>query len=1239
MKQFTHLHVHTQYSLLDGLADIPSLIKKAYEDGQRAMAVTDHGNMYGIYDFFAQVDKFNKDHKDDPFKAIFGCEVYVARESRFLKRKEVKSDRSGDHLILLAKNMEGYRNLSHLVSLGWVEGEYYKPRVDKEIMRQYSKGIIACSACLGGELPQAIMRDNPSLHDGSLPVSFNLDAASKIVEEFKEIYGSDYYIELQRNGHKEQTLVNAALLQLAAKHNVRVIATNDVHFVNREDFEAHKILICINTGKKYISEAIATEDEADNGMAYSGEEFFRTTAEMEELFSDIPEAIDNTQHIVDKIEKIVLKQPATLPRFEVPADYKEDPRYPQYVEEYVNPLREMINATALEPEKKRQVFTPEFDYLGWLTWVGAIKRWGENYSEEYKERLLFELQTVGIMGFPGYFLIVIDFIEAGKKNGIRFGPGRGSAAGSAIAYCLHITNIDPIKYDLLFERFLNPDRISMPDMDIDMDGSGREKTIKYVSEKYGKEKVAVIVTFMEMKGKTAIRDCARTLDLPLAESDALAKLIPEGGKVDMEEAIKTIPEMKDALENGSERTKMTINFARKLDGTKRGTGVHACGVIIGRDNLFDCIPLATAKNSDTMVVEYDGHFVEDAGLLKMDFLGLKTLDILTATLNNIKKRHNIDIEIDDIPLDDEKTYGLFQNGDTTAIFQFESAGMRKYLRELKPTRFEDIIAMVSLYRPGPMDNIPSFIARKHGREKISYPIPEMGKILDETYGITVYQEQVMQLSRLLANFTRGQADTLRKAMGKKQIAKMEELYTDFIYNGTQNDHDKDVLDKIWEEWKKFASYAFNKSHATCYAFVSYQTAWLKANYMAEFLAANMTTEIADLKKVTELIDEATKQGISVLPPDINESESEFSVNKEGAIRFGLAALKGVGTNAVADIIAERNANGPFTSIFDFISRINLRSCNRRVVESMASVGAFDSFGNIHRAQFFCEDKDHKPFIEKLMAYGSKMQDSSQQMQMSIFDDAPEEVGEAAMPTIPECEEWTSFEKLKHEREIAGFFISGHPLDHFKPVMDAFCNTTLEPLTDKSTWYKYAGKKLSFAAMVTAAQDRIGKSGTPYGIITLEDYQFSFEWMIFGEEYSKFKHLFEKGQFLFFNALISERGFERDVTKKNFWVKPTSVMYLRDAYVKETNAVRITLNIKDLSENMANIIKDWVDRSNAKCVADGRGNGTKNVIFSIVDANGEYSTEMYDFEMRVDPETFIALKPSTLACEVKLDGKK
>ena len=1238
MSDFTHLHVHTQYSLLDGLADIPSLIQKAYDDGQRAMAVTDHGNMYGIYDFFATVEDFNKKHPDDPFKAIFGCEVYVARESRFLKRKDVKSDRSGDHLVLLAKNMTGYRNLSHLVSLGWVEGEYYKPRVDKEIMRKYSEGIIACSACLGGELPRAIMTANPSLDNGSLPTNFNLDAASRIVEEFKDIYGSDYYIELQRNGHKEQKLVNEALIQLAAKHNVPIIATNDVHFVNKEDYETHKVLICINTGKKYISEAIATDEDADNGMAYSGEEYFRTTAEMKELFSDHPEAIHNTQRIVDKIERISLKHPAVLPRFEVPTDYKEDPDYPTYVEEYINTIKSQLeeeNKNKPVEKKTKLDFTAEFDYLGWLTWKGAIKRWGKNYSNEIRERLLFELKTVGSMGFPGYFLIVLDFMEAGKKQGIRFGPGRGSAAGSAVAYALNITNIDPIKYDLLFERFLNPDRISMPDMDIDMDGSGREKTIQYVSDKYGKEKVAVIVTISEMKGKTAIRDCARAIDLPLSESDALAKLIPEGGKVDLEEAIRTIPEMKEALEKGDEKTRQTLQFARKLDGTIRGTGVHACGVIIGRDNLFDCIPLATAKNSETMVVEYEGKYVEDAGLLKMDFLGLKTLDIITAALNNIKKSHGIDIEIDDISLEDDLTYKLFQNGDTTAIFQFESPGMRKYLRELKPTRFEDIIAMVALYRPGPMDNIPLFIDRKHGRAPITYPIPEMAKILDETYGITIYQEQVMQLSRLLASFTRGQADTLRKAMGKKLIKKMEELNTDFIYNGTQNGYDKEVLDKIWEEWKKFASYAFNKSHATCYAFVSYQTAWLKANYPAEFLAANMTIEITDLKKVTELIDEASSMGIKVLPPDINESRLEFTVNAEGNIRFGLAALKGVGASAVNAIVEERDNNGPFSDIFNFAERVNLNACNRRVLENMAAVGAFDSFPNTHRAQFFYVGKDKKSFMEKLLNYGSRKQNKGEQAQISIFDDAPADIAASALPPVPECEEWSSFERLKNEREIAGFFISGHPLDEYKQIINSFTNTTLTTVKDTNNWRMHTNHPLFFAGMVTDAQHRIGKNGNPYGSITLSDYEDTYEWRLFGEDYKRYKHLVEKGLFLFVKAAVKERGFERDVAKKMFMLKPIDMFLLSDAYEKLCKSIVITIKVKDVTENTAHLINETVEKSKELSRKEGRGTGKTPIYFEIVSNEQNIKSSLYNYEMKVDTESFVKLFPKGIPCEITL----
>ncbi len=1194
MSEFSHLHVHTEYSILDGLAPIPDLIRKAYKDGQRSMAITDHGNMYGIYTFVKEVENFNKKEakEGDPFKAIIGCEVYVARNNRLSKSN--KEDRSGHHLVLLAKDRIGYRNLSRLVSLAWIEGFYYTPRIDKEILKQYSEGIIACSACLGGELPQAIMNSNPSLHNGDIPIKYNLDAARKVVEEFKSIFGNDYYIEIQRNGHKEQTLVNEALFQLAEEYNIKCIATNDSHFVDKEDFAAHKVLICINTGTKLISEKDVLQDtNQDNGMVYSGEEYFKTTDEMKELFTDHPEVIANTQLIADTIEVIKLKSTPTLPHFEVPKEFKNDN-----------------------------------DYLEYLTYEGAKKRWGENLSDEIKERLQFELDTVKGMGYPGYFLIVRDFINSGREQGIRFGPGRGSAAGSAIAYCLNITNIDPIKYDLLFERFLNPDRISLPDMDIDMDDTGREKIIKYVSDKYGKEKVAQIITFGSMAAKSAIRDCARVLNLDLAKSDRIAKLIPATPKITLEKVIKEVPDFKKEMETGEELVQRTIHYALKLEGRVRNTGVHACGVIIGRDNLIDSIPLCSSKNSDTMVTQYEGSLVEDAGLLKMDFLGLKTLNIITSCLDNIKKRFGIDMEIDDIPLDDAKTFDLFSRGDTIAVFQFESDGMRKYLQDLKPTRFEDIIAMVSLYRPGPMDNIPTFIRRKNGLEKIQYPIPEMSKILDDTYGITVYQEQVMLLSRLLADFTRGQADTLRKAMGKKQIKMMEELETKFMYGGTQKGYAAEDLKKIWTEWKKFAEYAFNKSHATCYAFVSYQTAYLKANYTAEFLAANLTNNLDKMDEISKLLSEAAHLKIPILQPDINESYRDFTVNKDGAIRFGLGALKGVGGNSIDDIVAEREKNGNFTDIFNFIERINLRSCNKGAIEKMAATGVFDCFPNMHRAQFFHIEKDGKSFIEKLVGYGTRAQDKAEQMQFSIFDEAPpEEKAAATHPPIPECEKWASFEQLKHEKEIAGFYISGHPLDPYKPIINNYTNTSLTIIGNKDNWEHLVNRSLTFIGMITDAQKRTSKNGNEYGIITLEDYESSFEWMLFGEEYSKFKHLMEKDKYLFVKAHITERIFtSKDGVKPvNYSLKPIDIFFLSDAYKKLCKSVRLNIDIVDVSENLAYIILETARQAQGKVP----------LILSIVAQGKEFQSNYYNYEIKIDPENFIKLLPP-LRCQIKLE---
>lgn len=1193
MSDFSHLHVHTEYSILDGLASIPDLIRKAYNDGQRSMAVTDHGNMYGIYSFLKEVENFNKKEakQGDPFKAIIGCEVYVARVSRLSAKN--KEDRSGHHLVLLAKNMIGYRNLSRLLSLGWTEGFYYTPRIDKEILRKYSEGIIACSACLGGELPQAIMNANPSLHNGDIPIHFNLDSARKVVEEFKSIFGSDYYIELQRNGHKEQTLVNAALLQLSEEYGVKCIATNDSHFVNKEDFSTHKVLICINTGRKLITnEEILQDTDTDNGLAYSGEEYFKTTDEMKELFADVPEAILNTQHVADKIEVIKLKSTPTLPHFEVPKEFKDD-----------------------------------FDYLQHLTYEGAKWRWGENLSDEIKERLEFELNTVKGMGYPGYFLIVRDFINAGREQGIRFGPGRGSAAGSAIAYCLNITNIDPIKYDLLFERFLNPDRISLPDMDIDMEDSGREKMIHYVSEKYGKEKVAQIVTFNTMAAKSAIRDCARVLDLPLNESDRIAKMIPTKPKTTIASTIRDVPEFKNEMENGTELVKRVIHFAIQLEGKVRSSGVHACGVIIGRDNLIDCIPLCSAKNSDTMVTQYEGSLVEDAGLLKIDFLGLKTLNIITSTLENIKKRFNLDIEIDEVPLDDAKTFDLYGRGDTIAVFQFESDGMRKYLQELKPARLEDIIAMVSLYRPGPMDNIPTYIRRKNGLEKNNYPIPEMGKILDDTYGITVYQEQVMLLSRLLGDFTRGEADTLRKAMGKKQLKMMEELETKFLYGGTQKDYAAEDLKKIWAEWKKFAEYAFNKSHATCYAFVSYQTAYLKAHYAAEFLAANLTNNLDKMTEITKLIAEVSRMDIPILQPDINESDRDFRVNKEGAIRFGLGALKGVGGSSIDDIVEEREKNGKYTDIFNFMERVNLRSCNKGTIEKMAAVGVFDSFPDMHRAQFFHVDKDGKSFVEKLVAYASQMQNEADKMQYSIFDEAPADVSASAYPAIPICEKWGTIEQLKHEKEIAGFYISGHPLDKFKFIIDNYANTNLSVVGNQECWPRNANRVLSFVAMVAESQERQTRTTEEkYGVVSLEDYDSSFQWMLFGENYLKNSGLLKKGEFLFVRAVITERGYSKDPSKRSFMLKPTDIILLSEAYDKLCKGVRLTFKIGDISENMAHLILDTAQ----KC------EGKTPLIVSIFSNDQEISANFSNHELKVDAKKFLEIFPSTLPCKIKLE---
>ena len=1179
MSNFSHLHVHTEYSILDGLAKIEKLIKKAYDDGQRAMAITDHGNMYGVFEFVEKIAEFNSKHaqKDDKFKAIIGCEVYVAQRTRFDKDKTMKEDRGGRHLILLAKNWKGYRNLSKIVTLSFIEGHYYTPRVDMELLEKYSEGLIACSACLGGELAKAIMTDNPTENKELAPQFLNFDNAIKVVEKYKKIFGNDYYLEMQNNGHQPQQLVNKAIKQISEICHVPFIATNDVHYVDAKDYDAHKLLICINTGKKtQDADASLQDSNTDMGMAYTGQEFLKTTQEMTELFAEYPEAIENTQKLVHKIEPISLKMKVLLPKFDVPEGFKD-----------------------------------EYHYLEELVFEGANKRWNV-LTDEIIERIQFELETVKKMGFPGYFLIVWDFIKAGREMGIRFGPGRGSAAGSILAYCLNITNIDPIKYHLLFERFLNPDRVSLPDMDIDIDDSGREKVIQYVIEKYGEKKVAQIVTFGTMAAKGSIKDCARVLGLPLSESDRLSKLVPETAGITFEKVYKEVPQLKNALDTGDELVKKTLHFARELEGTVRQNGVHACAVIIGKEDLITQIPLSTSKNSAIPVTQFEGKWVEGAGLLKMDFLSLKTLNIISSTLANINKRFNIDIDIDTITLEDEKTYQLLSQGDTTGIFQLESAGMRKYLIDLKPERFEDVIAMVALYRPGPMDKLPSFINRKHGKEKIEYDIPIMEAYLSDTYGITIYQEQVMLLSRLLGGFTPGQADILRKAMGKKDKKVMKDMEKELIYGGDQQGHDTDILKKIWEEWEKFAEYAFNKSHATCYALIAYQTAYLKAHYPAEFLAANLTNNLDKMDNIKKFIEDGLQTGIRILPPDINESDVEFIVNKEGDVRFGLAALKGVGSVAISSIIEERETNGKFETIFDFVKRINSKNCNKKNMESLIYAGAFDGLPGVHRAQFFHIEKDEKiTFLEKLLLWAARENNAGAQQQTSIFDGTPA-MQEEALPQLPVCEPWNPVQQLRFEKEIAGFYISGHPLDNYKAIILNYCNTDCDLLNKAEEKERFLSKTAKFAGIVSDIKQGVTKTGKDYGRVTLEDENGTYEMMLFSEDFTKYRHLFEVGKQLFVSARAEPRFNKDPNAPKNMDIKPNNIFYLDDAFEKLCKQVRIVLNVRDINGKAAYLLKEAIEKSKGKIPLEIRIMETNNVF------NSDFSNHHY----KIDPETFI-----------------
>ena len=1147
-KKFTHLHVHTQYSVLDGLSDVNKMISKAIADGMEAVAITDHGYMYGV-------KKFHDAALAAGIKPIIGCETYVAR--RGMERKESKIDGSGWHLVLLAKNLIGYQNLTKLVSIASIDGYYYKPRIDKELLRKYSEGLIALTACLGGEIPKKIIDEGE-------------DKAEEALLEYKEIFGDDLYLELQRhptgdpdmdkNVFDDQVFVNKVLLKFAHKHGIKVVATNDSHFIDSQDADAHDRLICIGTAK---------DIDDPNRMRYTRQEWFKTQDEMRKLFADIPEAIENTSEVVQKIEVYELNHKPIMPEFEIPDQ-----------------------------------FLDADDYLKHNAYEGAKERYGE-LSEEVKERLDFELDTIKKMGFPDYFLIVWDFLAAARKMGVVVGPGRGSAAGSVVSYCLQITDIDPLKYDLLFERFLNPDRISMPDIDIDFDEDGREKILSWVKEKYGEKRVAHLITFGTMAAKMAIRDVARVQRLPLQEADRLAKLVPEVPGISLVKAMKDTPELKKEMDEGKPEISSVLKNAITLEGSVRNTGTHACGIIISKNDLYNYVPVTSVKDSVlTYSTQIDGKFIESVGLLKMDFLGLKTLSIIKDTIDNIKKSQNKDIDIHTIPFDDEKTYKLFSDGDTIALFQFESDGMRKHLKDLKPTRFEDLIAMVSLYRPGPMEYIPNFIARKHGREEIQYDIPEMEEYLEETYGITVYQEQVMLLSRKLAGFTRGQSDSLRKAMGKKKVAEMEKLKVKYMEGTKANNISSEKAEKVWKDWEAFAKYAFNKSHATCYAYVAYQTAWLKAHYPSEFMAANLGRNLHDIKKITHLISEAKRMNINVLRPDINESSASFTVIGND-IRFGLAAIKGVGESAVEQIIIEREKNNHYTNIFNFAKRVNLKAVNKRSFEALAKAGAFDGFNNVeNRSQYFYTDGDSPVFLEKVVKHGAAYQEQQNSMQVSLFGDV--ESFEVLDPEIPKCEPWSLPMKLGFEKEVTGFYISGHPLDDYRRTMERFCNVTIDDV--RSHPENLVGKNLTFAGMITTSVQKTAKNGNAFGTFTVEDFTGNINMALFSENYLKKKHMLEVGNNVFINARIEERRHQPGVLQTNI-VDITLLSETMDKYAK---SVTVYIPAKDVDKNM---VEKFVELTKLHP-------GSTPLNFRLSDDKSNYNVLLRSSLTKIEPRLFL-----------------
>jgi DNA polymerase-3 subunit alpha len=1194
MPDFSHLHTHTQYSLLDGAASIGALMKKAQADGMKAVAMTDHGNMFGAFNFVAEANKYN-------VKPIVGCEFYLVTD-RHQKTfsKEQKDVRH--HQLLLAKDQDGYKNLSKLCSLSYIEGVYSKwPRIDKELLQKYCKGLIATSCCIGAEVPQAILWKTE-------------EEAEEIFKWWLDLFGEDYYIEIQRHGlqnidgtGKSQEDINQVLLKWAKKYNVKVICTNDSHYVNQDDWNAHDILLCVNTGEdqstpvgdfqtryyrflsddqkviydtvdnvrsKYgnspsIRQMLQRIDEAGpkTRFGFPNDQFyFKSQAEMNELFKDVPEAVDNTNEIVDKITPPVLKRDILLPNFPLPSEF--------------------ANAD---------------EYLRHLTFKGAAKRYTE-ITPEVEERLDYELRIIQTMGFAGYFLIVQDFINRGRDMGVAVGPGRGSAAGSAVAYCIGITNIDPIKYNLLFERFLNPERVSMPDIDIDFDDVNRQRVIDYVVDKYGKNQVAQIITFGTMAAKSSIKDVARSTSLPLAEANELAKMVPDTPGTTLAKAFIENLDLA-AIREGNDHRAQTLKLAEKLEGSIRNTGIHAAGVIIAPDDLTDYIPVSTSKDSDLLVTQFDGKVVESAGMLKMDFLGLKTLTILKDAMELIERNHGVKIDIDNIPLDDEKTYALYQRGDTIGTFQFESEGMRMYLKDLQPTNIEDLIAMNALYRPGPMQFIPNFINRKHGREEVEYPHELLEPILNYSYGIMVYQEQIMQTAQILAGYSLGGADLLRRAMGKKDMKKMAEEREKFIKGAAEiNNIPAKKASEVFDVMEKFAQYGFNRSHSAAYSVVAYQTGYLKAHYPAEYMAAVLTNNMNDIKKVTFFIEEARKQGVQVLGPDVNESILKFNVNEQGHIRFGLGAIKGTGEAAVDAIITEREAKGLYQDIFDFSKRVNLRAVNKKTFESMAMAGAFDSWGLYHRAQLLeVPDGENISLLEKAVRYGNNYQAELQAAQQSLFGGSAAVA--APMPKIPEVAPWTQAEMLRREKDVVGFYISGHPLDQFKLEIDSYCTCQLDRIEE------YKNREVNVAGMVSEVVIRTAKNGNPFALFSIEDYDSTMQMALFGEDYVKFSPYLKTGLYLFIRGKVQLRY----KTEDQWELKPQNIQLLGDITDKMAQGVQLNINLQHFTSKLVEDLEGAIMASP----------GQKRLEITLHVPEEKLALPMYSRKYRIDPKQFLA----------------